>query len=291
MQARLLHVPDVETHLISSKYVEQTYQIQVMQPLMRKGAADRFPVLYVTDGNLIFDTVKGISHGLQSAGDARRFILVGIGYPGQNPFAGNVLRARDLTAGYFPGKATIPRTSEIDGVEGIETGKPNWGGAHAFLRFIREELITFIDKTYPTIVGDRGFFGHSGGGELGLHSMFSQPEIFNRYLISSPGISYEGNEFVFHEAQGFIASGRALNAKVLMTVGDREEFEKTLEAWSIVSSFYKLAKLLRNASIPGLEFQSQVLPGETHMSAWPVSFIRGLRALYGPAVATPTELP
>jgi predicted alpha/beta superfamily hydrolase len=44
--------------------------------------------------------------------------------------------------------------------------------APEFLRFIREELIPMIDANYPTIKGDRGFFGDSLGGlEVGAESV------------------------------------------------------------------------------------------------------------------------
>lgn len=61
----LLYFPAVETHLIRSKHVQQTFKIQVMQPGRKKKEAARFPVVYATDGNWTFDMFKAISYLLQ----------------------------------------------------------------------------------------------------------------------------------------------------------------------------------------------------------------------------------
>src|SRR2546421_739356 len=95
--------PPVETHLIPSKFVKQTFQVQVMRPSRKAGEAARYPVVYITDANFAFDVLKGISYSMQAgACNPPRFILVGIGYPSDCPLAGLVLRARDLTCPSYP---------------------------------------------------------------------------------------------------------------------------------------------------------------------------------------------
>src|SRR5687767_7794990 len=92
-----------ETHLIRSTHVAQTFKVQVMRPTRKKGESAKFPVVYATDGNLTFDVLKGISYGLQLSEEvAPRFLLVGIGYPSDSPWAGAILRGRDLTSPGFP---------------------------------------------------------------------------------------------------------------------------------------------------------------------------------------------
>jgi len=282
------HVPPEKTHLIESKCVNQAYQIQVMQPLMKTGANERFPVVYVTDGNLAFDFAKSISHAQQSTGDLQRFILVGIGYPGDNPFAGDILRCRDFTPASRPEFSGLPRSSPIAGVPGIPAGQSGWGSAGAFLAFIQTELAPFIDSTYPTVAADRTFFGHSLGGALGLHALFAKPGLFNRYLISSPAISYDGDQFCLREAQAYIATAKPLGATVFLSVGDQEEFEPAFEKGQAVSHFFLLAQLLRKARIPGLDLRTHVFSGETHLSVWPLAFSHGMQSLFGPAASAPT---
>ena len=72
-----LYFPSVDIHLIKSKYVQQTFRVEVMSPAQSRGENRRFPVVYITDGNLAFDALKGISWSIQTTErDAPRFILV-----------------------------------------------------------------------------------------------------------------------------------------------------------------------------------------------------------------------
>lgn len=283
------HVPDTTTHLIESKQVGQVYRVQVMQPLMKAGEVERFPVLYLTDGNLTFDVAKGISHPLQLAGQVQRYIVVGVGYPGANPFAGNILRCRDFTSWRRPPIPGLPRTSPIAAVHGLEGGAPQWHGAERFLAFIREELIPLIDRTYPTMPNDRACAGYSMGGGLCLHALFSQPDLFARYLLVSPSICYGDDDYGLDEAREFIASGKQLDARVFMAVGELEELDadEGVAKPRFVSSVCRLAALLRNARMPGLDLACRIFPGETHASVWPIAFTHGVQALYGPATGSP----
>jgi len=277
-------VPAVESHLIHSKYVEQTYQVEVMQPLMCRSADERFPVLYLVDGNDTFDAAKCISHNLQIAGQVCRYILVGIGYPGTNPFVGDILRGRDLTPlrrAPIPG---FPTTSPIEGVPGIENGK-RWHGAEEFLSFISDELVPLVEAEYPARPNDRGLFGHSLGGGLGLHAMFSQPALFTRFILSSPSVSWDGDPHGLEQAERAARAGTRIDAKVFLSVGGEEEFQPAYAKSQFCSSFFRLAALLRGANLPGLTIRSELIPGETHASVWPIAFTHGVQAVFSPAEA------
>src|SRR5262245_11631579 len=168
------HYPPIATHLIPSRHVDQTFKVQVMQPAQRRGEETRFPVVYATDGNWSFDMLKGISQVIQTLErDAPRFMLVGIGYPSESPRAGGALRARDLT---FPGFPEFrPVVPPFEDVPVAAAGTPQTHGGEVFRCFLADELIPFIETTYPAAPGDRTYFGHSGGGGFGLYSMFTQP--------------------------------------------------------------------------------------------------------------------
>lgn len=280
MPDKPFYVPRMETHLIDSKYVDQQFEIRVFQPLMRRESGERFPVLYFTDGNAGMDFAKGVAHVLQTSGQVRRFILVGICYPGDNPCAGNILRMRDYTPDYRP-EAGYPKRSPIEGVVGFAEGQRHWHGAADFLAFIRNELIPLIDERYPTVIADRCYFGHSMAGGLGVYALAAHSDLFSRYVISSPAVSWDGDEHGIKPVRDFIATRKSLQARLHMSVGSEEEFEPLVARMQFVSSFYRLAALLRAAGIPGLEFTHEVLANETHASVWPAAFSRGVQAIYG----------
>lgn len=284
-------LPQVETHFIRSAYVEQTFRISVMQPARRRGEAVSFPVVYATDANLTFDMLKGISYIIQSRGhDAPRFILVGIGYPGDSPSAGSVLRARDLTFPSYPKLST--ERPEVDGVLMAPEGTKDFYGAEDFQRFISEELFHLIEARYPVLTGERVYFGHSGGGGFGLYTLFTRPMLFNKYVISSPGliyngvssagVRYENYDFVLQYARSFMASGRSLKGvRLYVSVGTEEEFEPGLANWQLTSSFYRLVALLRGSPIEGLDLAAEAFAGETHSTVWPMAFVHGLQSVFG----------
>jgi hypothetical protein len=239
------------------------------------------------------------------------FILVGIGYPGKGQFAGLSLRTRDFTHADYPksdrhgDKLNWP----IEGVEVVEEGTKDAGGAEDFQRFIGEELIPFVDQSYPTIPGDRTYFGHSGGGFFGLYTMLTQTQLFRNYIVSSPGLSYSGElpggyqyqnyEFGLHVVRDFLASGRSLEGiKLYLSVGTEEDFQPlyfgeppTLGGpetnaflysghFQLTASVFRLASILKNAAIPGLKLMVESFPGEIHMSVYPIAFIHGVQAVF-----------
>lgn len=287
------YYPPVETHLLESRHVPQTFKIEVMQPARRRGDSTRYPVIYATDGNMAFDVLKGISQSMQmSAQDSPPFILVGISYPAESPFAGLLLRARDLTFPNYPRLGTRP--PPIEGVLQAQ-GTKDFYGAEEFRAFIERELVPFIDTTYASVPGDRTYFGHSAGGGFGLFTLFTRPELFKRYIVSSPGLIYHGvspagiryeeYDFLLRYARDFMSTGRQLDAtKLYMSVGTEEEFEPGLEQWRIASSFRRMVALLNAQPIAGLELTAEELSGETHGSVWPIAFMHGVRAVFGTRV-------
>lgn len=290
MEARR-YVPAVETHLIRSAHVQQIFRIQVMRPTMRKGETSRFPVVYATDGNWTFDALKGISYSMQLSGrDAPRFILVGIGYPSDCPEAGALLRGRDMMFPGYPKFSTTP--PPLDGVLVADEGTKDLYGAEEFQRFIETELVQFIDDKYESIPTDRTYFGHSLGGGFGLYTLFTRPELFKNYIISSPGlffhgetsagIRYDNYDFVLGYARSFIESGRNVGGiKVYLSAGSEEEFESEYAQWRLTSSTRRMAETMNSAALPGLELFTEVFPGETHMTVWPMAFIHGVQAIFG----------
>lgn len=288
------YVPRVETHLVASQYVKQTFKVQVFRPARKRDETTRFPVVYATDGNLTFDLFRGIAYLLQSSEQSEcRFILASIGYPDDSPTAGVVLRARDLT---FPGypQLKIP-TPTSGGALAVERGTKDYFGAEDFQLFIAEELIPLLDRSYETIPGDRTYFGHSAGAGFGLFTLFARTHLFKNFIISSPGLIYDGTssaginyenyDFLLQHAREFVASGKSLDGvTVYMSVGAEEEFEAGLEQWHLTSGFYRMIALMKAAAIPGLVLLTEVFSDETHATAWPIAFMHGVQAVFGTGV-------
>ena len=74
------------------------------------------------------------------------------------------------------------------------------GGADAFLDFLEQQLIPFIDQTYRTNPADRAILGHSHGGLFALYAMQQRPKLFQRVVASSPTIGWD-NRKLFQPAR------------------------------------------------------------------------------------------
>lgn len=282
-------VHEVSEHLLASKRVDQTFRIKVWRPISRVDNTERFPVLYATDSDELFGGLSSLATALQVHGEAPRFILVGIGY--EEARAAGVLRMRDFftheNRSLFEWE--IRQLAESDLVDGVRDVQAviQTTDASDYLAFIREELIPFIDKSYPTQVRDNSYYGFSAGGGFGLYTLFTKPETFSRYILASPSTSYKGQNFAVSLVEKFIASRAPLAAKVFMSVGELEEFKAAHERFDLVSGYYRLAKFIKAASIPGLDLTTRVFVGETHATAWSMAFSHGVKALFGSAEQTP----
>jgi len=65
------------------------------------------------------------------------------------------------------------------------SGNPTSGSADKFLKFFKDELIPYINKTYPSD-GDNTLFGHSFGGVFVTYALLNEPQLFNNYIAGDP---------------------------------------------------------------------------------------------------------
>lgn len=279
----------ITEHLIQSSVVAQTFRIRVLRPVSRIDESERFPVLYVTDGDHFFDALTNIALSLQNSGETPRFILVGIGYA--NARGIGLLRARDLYTHEFRMRlrpllqhaVNAPLATEADDLETITETTD----ATEFLQFIRKELIPFIDIHYPSVPHDNNYFGYSAGAGFGLYTLFTKADTFKRYVLGSPTVSYGGYHLGIEMAQSFTRAGGAMDARVFLSIGELEEYDVWLQAFEFVTGYYSLAKYLRESPIPGLNLTTRLFPGETHATAWMLAFSHGTKAVFGPAGQVP----
>lgn len=160
-----------------SKYIEPR-NVDIWLPSdYRLDENKRFPVLYMHDGQNLFDSTiayGGMTWGvdqwiskLSKERKIRQAIVVGIWNTPK--------RFRE----YMPQKPFQYLSQEIQ-----EKLVDEYGGmplSDAYLRFIVEELKPFIDNTYRTLPGPENTFmmGSSMGGLISAYALCEYPEIFS----------------------------------------------------------------------------------------------------------------
>ena len=134
---------------IHSKILNEQRKIWVYVPNSASNdiySKQRYPVVYLLDGDWHFYSVVGMIHQLSSVnGNTICPEMIVVGIP-------NTDRTRDLTPTH------IDSYLELD-----STFCKNSGGEENFISFIEKELMPHIDSLYPT-APYRTFVGHSFGG-------------------------------------------------------------------------------------------------------------------------------
>jgi hypothetical protein len=239
-----------ELRTLTSSLVEgQTYDIYVNLPRSYWEAAARstYPVLYVLDGQWDFGMVSAIYGGQFYDGFVPEIIIVGITWEDGNT---NGLRSRDFTP------------TRIDGM-------PRAGGASAFLSFIKEELIPFIEAEYPVRADERALMGSSYGGLFTLYALFHETALFNRYVVSSPSLHWDDG-ITYRYEEDYAAGHTELPARVFMVLGEHENVEPV----------ERLAETLRERNYEGLDLQTHVVAGTGHSGHKPEGYTKGMQFIY-----------
>jgi enterochelin esterase-like enzyme len=149
--------------------------VTVWLPPGYEAGADRHPVLYMHDGQNLFDPARapfgewGMDEHLVrliETGQLRAPIVVGV--------HNTPLRLRE----YVPATmiAALPDEVRADLI-GLYGGEPLSDG---YLAFLTEELKPLVDRTWRTLPGrdDTAIMGSSMGGLISLYAMMQRPEIF-----------------------------------------------------------------------------------------------------------------
>lgn len=66
------------------------------------------------------------------------------------------------------------------------------GKADNFLKFIKTEVIPYINSKYPSN-RKNSLYGHSYGGVFTFYAMLAEPELFNTYYCTDPPLSWNNN--------------------------------------------------------------------------------------------------
>jgi len=216
-----------------------------------KNTAKKYPVLYILDGQWDFKLMDSVLGGLVYDKFGPEIILVGITYSGENADYNN-LRAMDLTP------------TSVAQVKGS-------GDAPKFLKFLKTEVVPFIETNYLADPSRRMLQGSSYAGLFTLYAMLSDPEFFAGYISASPAVSFDGG-YVFKQEAEYARTHKALPVKLYLAVGEREDLAAPVQ---------EFMQALKSRKYQGLKLETRVIAGEGHASCKPELFNRGLKFLFG----------
>ena len=179
----------------ASQFIPARHVDVWLPPGYEAGLQARYPVIYMHDGQNLFDpalSYAGVDWGMDEAitrlaqtGHCRPAIVVGVWNHGMQRWH-EYMPERPFTApppGSRPAWFTDQHAAIIE--ERRQWFTENRGGlpySDRYLRFLVSELKPFIDGTYRTLPGrdDTLVMGSSMGGLISLYAMLEYPDIFGR---------------------------------------------------------------------------------------------------------------
>lgn len=228
---------------VNSVILNQKRFIHIVLPAGYKpGSATKYDVIYVLDGDDNTKTVSDVQQFITREGFMPQVIIVGVL---------NIDRNKDLT----------PTRDE-----GFNTS----GGADKFLAFLKDELIPYVNKTYPSD-GDNILFGHSFGGLFVTYALLHAPDAFKSYLAADPSYWW---------GKGLMI--RVASAKLpLLANQDKTLFISGREGQGMKEmAINPMDTLLQKYAPKGLSWKISAYPNETHGTVRLKSIYDGLRFIY-----------
>lgn len=233
----------------------RSYQLHVALPgSYAKNPDKKYPVVYVTDGYWDFEKLIALRGGLVFDKVVPEFIIVGIGYAGQDLDYGS-LRLRELSP------------VKIAGAE--ESGK-----AAEFLQTIEQQVIPLIERDYRADPAYRVLGGASLGGLFTLYALYTKPELFNAYVALTPAVVLNDDWLLNYEKE-FAGKGRELKGRLFVAVGENEGV-------GFVSGVLRYNARVTSRKYPQLAYAFRIIEGERHAGMQLEGYVRGLRFAFEP---------
>ncbi|CAN5265541.1 hypothetical protein BH09GEM1_BH09GEM1_25940 [soil metagenome] len=196
---------DVRAHeAFHSRYLTHDRTVVVyLPPGYDPETADRYPVLYLHDGQNVFDRATSFGEEWQVDESAQRLIMEG------------EIEPLIIVGIYNTGEHRLDEYTPTPEVE-----KGRGGHADDYGRMLVEELKPFIDNTYKTLpsAASTAMGGSSLGGLLTMHLGLRYPTAFSRLAVLSPSVWWD-ERVILREVQDLPA---ALPLRIWLDAGTAE---------------------------------------------------------------------
>jgi enterochelin esterase-like enzyme len=249
-------------HELDSRIFGNTRLLRVWLPPDYDGwGATRYPVLYLNDGQNLFDPLTAFAGVHWQVGETatrliaeqkiRPLIIVGID------------NTKNRACEYIPFRSKDPRVLKPMG--------------KCYPDFLQREVMPLIEERYSVSKGpeNTGLGGSSLGGLITLYTQIAAPGVFGRALIESPSL-FVANRKILEESRG----ARQWPARTHLGIGTQETGNAQKDA-KIVEDFLELESILRAAGLDEQRLQVRVAEGAAHNeAAWAARFSEALEFLF-----------
>lgn len=246
--------------LESDLFKGDPFTIQVCLP-KDYDSLKEYPVVYLLDADKSIGMAKDIADWLMFGKEIQNIIIVGISY-NKDDETWWQNRSRD----YIPTHDTIS-----------DFGKywPKAGGADRFLNYLQYSVKPSIEKKFLVNKKLNGIIGFSFGGLLASYALITRPDLFEHYIIISPGLVWD-NSLVSRLENKYYQSNKELRKKVFISITSDDPKSIVIEPTK------KIVEIIKSRNYQGLEIIYEYCENETHFSGYPRALTTGLKKLYIP---------
>ena len=252
----------VQRYVLAAPDGGPEYRVSVWAPPEGQPPAAGYPVVYMLDGNAVFESLTRTTPALPQ-GASLQAVVVGIGYDDAERF--NVTaRSYDYTPP-SPG-ADAPRGSPRD-PDAQGWAKPG-GGADRFLAVLQQRIQPLVERRYRIDADNRTLYGHSYGGLFALHVALSRPQAFQHYVAASPSIWWNGRFILQSLARPAPVPEPGVDVTVMAGEEAQGHEDRPDSPESVVRAL---------GNIPHVQARLRVFPGLGHGEMLPASLAATLR--------------
>lgn len=245
------------SHIVDIKdpYSDRIYPLFIKLPRSYVANSNKaYPVIYLTDAMYSFQVVSGATRFAMNSEKMDEAIIVGISY--SKGTRGPSSRVRDFT-------------HQVATNWKLETGK---AAAHA--QFIKKSVFGYLNTHYR-VNGSRTYVGNSLGGLFGAYILFTDPTMFDNYVLGSPSTWYKNNDIL-----NVKITPSLYPHKVYIGVGEYETPEFDSPDHDMVLGAKQLQLKLSDPLLPHTQVRLNVISGANHETAFPTTATQGLYWLF-----------
>jgi predicted alpha/beta superfamily hydrolase len=258
---------------VYSTILKEERKVWVYVPNMNDNtqtSKQRFPVLYLLDGEGHFQSVVGMIQQLSQVNGNTIFPeMIVVGIP-------NTDRTRDLTPTHI--------TSDLPMMDSNST--KSTGGGENFTTFMAKELMPHIDSLYPT-QPFKILIGHSFGGLAVMNIITNHTKLFNAYIAIDPSMWYDKEQFLKTTQKKLAAqkyNGTSLYVAIANTMAEGMTLEKMKKDTSVetrhIRSIFAMDKFIKANSQNSLRYASKYYADDDHGSVPLISEYDALRFIF-----------
>ncbi len=235
-------------HEFNSRIFGNTRLLRVWLPPDYDGwGAIRYPVLYLNDGQNLFDPETAFAGVPWQVGETATRLIAEQKIPPL--IIVGIDNTKHRANEYIPYKSKDPRVLKAIG--------------KCYPEFLQSEVMPFVAERYSVSRGAEnvGLGGSSLGGLITLYTQLVAPGVFGRLLIESPSL-FVANRKILDESRRF----RKWPSRVYLGMGTREVGNAEKDAM-IVADVRELEAILHESGLDEERLRVRVDEGATHSAS------------------------